>query len=288
MKLFRPLIFAAGFVSATSVQATSIGTMDISIDWGTLSFSSPLLTPSSITDPVSGVTLSASTDLFFGAEGGYLGGASSYNGAGGVIPYSDTNHSLEVGFTGTSGSNTSYGNTSVTSTSGIYSGYAGAYRGFIYQATGTGLVTVSVDYSLLGSVSTDNYLDYSTAGYEVLMDAVDADLWVSTYNAAFSTNGGDSMAAENAADAAAALDLFNFSNYNLLECFGIMACSDSILTSGTLLVTFNVVSGTNYAFGGETTSSVYTSTSVVPVPAAAWLFGSGLFALVGVARRKKA
>ena len=31
-----------------------------------------------------------------------------------------------------------------------------------------------------------------------------------------------------------------------------------------------------------------TETTVVPVPAAAWLFGSGLLGLVGVARRKKA
>jgi len=287
MKLLHPLILVAG-MSATSVQAASIGTMDISIDWGTLSFSSSLLTPSSITDPVSGVTLSASTDLFFGDENGYLGGASSYNGTGGVMPYSDANLSLEVGFTGTSGSNTTYGNTSVTNTSGIHSGYAGAYRGLIYQATGTGTVTISVDYSLSGSVSTDDYLDYSTAGYEVLMDAVDADLWVSTYNAAFSTNGGDSVAAEAAAEAASALDLFNFSNYNLLECSGITACTDSILTGDTLSVTFNAVSGTNYAFGAETTSSVYSSVSAVPVPAAAWLFGSGLFGLVGAARRKNA
>jgi hypothetical protein len=29
------------------------------------------------------------------------------------------------------------------------------------------------------------------------------------------------------------------------------------------------------------------SVSTVPVPAAAWLFGSGLLGLVGVARRKK-
>ena len=30
------------------------------------------------------------------------------------------------------------------------------------------------------------------------------------------------------------------------------------------------------------------STSAVPVPAAVWLFGSGLIGLIGVARRKKA
>ena len=33
---------------------------------------------------------------------------------------------------------------------------------------------------------------------------------------------------------------------------------------------------------------LYTDAAVVPVPAAAWLFGSGLLGLVGVARRKKA
>jgi len=33
--------------------------------------------------------------------------------------------------------------------------------------------------------------------------------------------------------------------------------------------------------------SIYTESTVVPVPAAVWLFGSGLLGLVGVARRCK-
>lgn len=47
-------------------------------------------------------------------------------------------------------------------------------------------------------------------------------------------------------------------------------------------------------FGGWTAQWIYKGTftdfvpNVVPVPAAAWLFGSGLLGLVGVARRKKA
>ena len=36
------------------------------------------------------------------------------------------------------------------------------------------------------------------------------------------------------------------------------------------------------------TTGSWTRTSVIPVPAAVWLFGSGLIGLIGVARRKKA
>lgn len=42
--------------------------------------------------------------------------------------------------------------------------------------------------------------------------------------------------------------------------------------------------GFNASFGG---TAVVSSVSAVPVPAAVWLFGSGLLGLVGVARRKK-
>ena len=48
---------------------------------------------------------------------------------------------------------------------------------------------------------------------------------------------------------------------------------------------------TNYGSWKLDTSGMLTYTSnatVVPVPAAAWLFGSGLLGLVGVARRKVA
>ena len=40
--------------------------------------------------------------------------------------------------------------------------------------------------------------------------------------------------------------------------------------------------------GGAGTGSFLVRTSVVPVPAGVWLFGSGLLGLVGIARRKKA
>ena len=48
---------------------------------------------------------------------------------------------------------------------------------------------------------------------------------------------------------------------------------------------FLTANGNNYNFGVNITSA---SSSVVPVPAAAWLLGSGLLGLIGVARRKTA
>ena len=44
--------------------------------------------------------------------------------------------------------------------------------------------------------------------------------------------------------------------------------------------------GQNAAF--DFTSITASNASVIPVPAAVWLFGSGLLGLVGVARRRKA
>lgn len=52
------------------------------------------------------------------------------------------------------------------------------------------------------------------------------------------------------------------------------------------------VHGGSFDLGGVSSVKAFTATAdgfaVVPVPAAAWLFGSGLIGLVGVARRKRA
>lgn len=44
----------------------------------------------------------------------------------------------------------------------------------------------------------------------------------------------------------------------------------------------------NFSLGAGPSSEINPAVSAVPVPAAVWLFGSGLVGLVGVARRKKA
>ena len=47
------------------------------------------------------------------------------------------------------------------------------------------------------------------------------------------------------------------------------------------------IPGTAMTAGPFTGFSPYFNTTVVPIPAAAWLFGSGLLGLVGVARRRR-
>ena len=46
--------------------------------------------------------------------------------------------------------------------------------------------------------------------------------------------------------------------------------------------------GENWLAGEIFVDDVYLGVAAVPVPAAAWLFGSGLVGLIGLARRRKA
>ncbi len=52
-------------------------------------------------------------------------------------------------------------------------------------------------------------------------------------------------------------------------------------------VTFDAISGHFYGFGGEGYARVDTFASVVPIPAAAWLYASGIMGAGLCARRKK-
>jgi hypothetical protein len=67
--------------------------------------------------------------------------------------------------------------------------------------------------------------------------------------------------------------------------------NDAVGFTGQLVAAGNM--GTDwFAFEGTQYSERYeldiVNTSVVPIPAAAWLFGSGLLGLIGISRRKKA
>ena len=82
--------------------------------------------------------------------------------------------------------------------------------------------------------------------------------------------------------------LFDWNSNPLIPVLNIMTCT-SFSTGGSCTGTGTPMqtppfSGQAPAFNGVVTSA---SVSAIPVPAAAWLFGSGLVGLAGVARRNK-
>lgn len=56
---------------------------------------------------------------------------------------------------------------------------------------------------------------------------------------------------------------------------------------GSTSLTYAGASSNGVAHNSVTSHTYFTSASAVPIPAAVWLFGSGLLGLVGIARRKK-
>jgi len=62
--------------------------------------------------------------------------------------------------------------------------------------------------------------------------------------------------------------------------------TSEMVFNGETIASLNMISGTyNYAIPNDT---ITLNIEAVPIPAAVWLFGSGLLGLVGMARRKKA
>ncbi len=71
--------------------------------------------------------------------------------------------------------------------------------------------------------------------------------------------------------------------------FGEVSLTAGDDVSGGLTVEFTAICGADAGcFSNLAIDNVEVNAQVVPVPAAVWLFGSGLLGLVGVARRKKA
>lgn len=289
LKAVKTLAVIGGLCVVSGAQAVAISNMDIAVDWASLAITGPLGNPSTFTNPITGEIISSEAEGWGGTHAGSLSNNYAINGASAITVYSDAMLNLRGGYDNSS--NTSGGAAVVTNSgNGVQSGWAGGYRGFFYEATGTGQVTVSVNYVLTGMVSTTSVFEYANGGYSVLMDAGNADLWLSTYSNAIGA-GSDEDSAIEAADLAASLYKHEYSNWQVIEsfnCWDSDMCSSSVNDGGVMSVTFDVVAGTRYHFGFDATASGYTQVSAVPVPAAAWLFGSGLVGLIGMARRRAA
>lgn len=278
----KTLLIAGALLAATQAQATANSNMDISINWNSLVITGPLGSLTNFYDPFMNATFYSDSEGWVGSYSTELDWRFAINGASAIASYTDSTLDLVGGYD--SAVNESGSTATINNDAGNESGWAGSWQGFIYQASGTGAVTVSVDYSLIGSVSTDSVSEYAGGGYNLFMDATDTDIWLSTYNDAVA-NGLTDLAAEDAAELAATLHVITLSDWSLLECVGI-TCNQSTNQSGTLELAFNVEAGRNYSFGASANVFGYTNVSAVPVPAAVWLFGSGLIGLVGFAKRR--
>lgn len=90
-------------------------------------------------------------------------------------------------------------------------------------------------------------------------------------------------------------DDFNLTVDGVLVLLDYNANDTSALVNNDLVqfdqYTFNNITGTKYLFWADSNTDSFRidrlEVTAVPVPAAAWLFGSGLLGLVGVARRKQ-
>ena len=85
-------------------------------------------------------------------------------------------------------------------------------------------------------------------------------------------------------------DFFNFGDTVLLYFIndGGPIASGSATITDTFMFSPNIPYSTGVVFGTGANGNAAIAVSAVPVPAAVWLFGSGLIGLVGVARRKTA
>ncbi|MDH3948456.1 MAG: VPLPA-CTERM sorting domain-containing protein [Gammaproteobacteria bacterium] len=74
--------------------------------------------------------------------------------------------------------------------------------------------------------------------------------------------------------------------YNFLPTTSLTAEGPIVLNFPLSITGTDIASGQSFEYGY--TTSTQTVSAVVPIPAATWLFGSGLLGLIGVARRKAA
>jgi len=294
MTFNRLALVSCLLLPVSNVQAAAIGISSMSIDWSTMSLSGAAMTSSSITLPseLGGGTVSSGADarLEYGqpyneqSDGADDGASTSTSYSN--PPLAD----MSAEFNATSGMTTVSVSINNSTDPDKY-GQAFSYRGFIYEATEDGTVTFDVDYSFSGNVSVGDMDEYSSGNFRYLMEAGDVTTYLSVFNSEYASNGGDADAAEEAADAASQIGFLEVDlgfTDAFLNCTPGLNCTPAMNGSGTMSLSFDVFSGEKYMFGTEAEVGVWTQINAVPVPAAVWLFGSGLIGLVGIARRKKA
>lgn len=278
MNKSRTLILAGGLMLAPGAQAAVVANLSAIVDWDSLNITGVAMSPTSVT--YMGNTFSSSEDVFL--DYGFpptMDEVNSLNGVDVSVSYNAPDGSMNLTGEYNATSNDTVGQGSINNSNLTdQSGFAGAYRNRFFTAATDGTVTFSIDYQLIGSMSIDqaSYFEDYEAGYavyEFLWEAFDATAVLAGDPTPFGTEDmlqGDAL-------------LVYFGCESSID----LPCMPSINQTGTLTMSFDVTGGNVYGFGAEGNIWIGSSISAVPVPAAAWLFGSGLIGLIGVARTKK-
>ncbi|MDH5484501.1 MAG: VPLPA-CTERM sorting domain-containing protein [Gammaproteobacteria bacterium] len=172
------------------------------------------------------------------------------------------------------GSAYAYGDALISSTDVNGSGGSASAIAEIFSTDG-------ISGSAMSSNSMTGYLTVATSGLVSFNFDVIYDLQVAT-------TGSDIGFANMNFD----LALYDLSNNNIFSLsptdfnFGIGPTDDSASLSATGLGGEITMAAGNYKFDVSMTQNVFSNVSAVPVPAAFWLFGSGLLAIAGIAKRK--
>ena len=109
-----------------------------------------------------------------------------------------------------------------------------------------------------------------------------------SYSSGYGINNSGQVVGESRTASGATVAFF-YDGSRMLDLCLLSDCTSSGWSSFTAAYDINNngdISGYG-SIGGQTHTFLLTNVSAVPVPAAVWLFGSGLLGLVGVARRKK-
>jgi len=267
------------FVSSVS-NAAMLVDVSMTHDWATLNISGVNLTPTTVTYPVAGtpnpLSSIADTDVGYGNPPVRLENT-SYNDFSVSSVFNSPSLNLVAEYDGAD-------KTSVTADASAINktGFLESNRSIFYQASATGTATIDITTTLSGDKGANSAVGF----YNVWLEAYDFETWNNTYISEFSSHGINDDA-EDAADTASILTFDDLTGEDFFDpgfgCVFDEACS-VVGEQITLSISFDVTKDKVYIL--EAGGGAFISTTVVPLPATAWMMLSAIGLLGGIVRKQ--